>query len=79
MEQATEYFNDPNQRSSTESIARFVLGNPGISYSLASADAYTGLGGAHTHTVSGSIENAGSATPMSVKQPSLAVMFIIKT
>lgn len=52
---------------------------PGVSHSEFEEGATTALGGAHVHTITGTIEDAGSGTAMDVVQPSLSVMMIIKT
>ena len=70
---------EERRRGDLNQYAPVLLGMPGASYGITTAGATTGVGGAHTHTVGGSVEDAGSATPMSVRQPSLSVMFIIKT
>ena len=63
--------------SNTQKDRRF--GVPGVSYAEFDDDATTGLAGTHTHTASGTVAEAGSGEEFSVRQPSLAVMFLIKT
>ena len=54
-------------------------GVPGVSYGQLSADADTGFSGTHDHTASGTVSDAGGGGAMSVQQPSLSVMTLIKT
>ena len=57
-----------------------LFGLPGVSYGEFSDDAATGTGGGHVHaTFEGDIDDAGSGTALTVQQPSLAVMMLIKT
>lgn len=55
------------------------FGEPGVSVGQLTAGAGTLSAGAHTHTISGDIEDAGEGTAISVQQPSLSIMMLIKT
>lgn len=55
------------------------FGTPGVSHTEFEEGATTALSGEHTHTITGTVEDAGSGTAMDVVQPSLSVMMIIKT
>lgn len=55
------------------------FGVPGISVGQVTAGAGTLAAGSHTHTIDGDIEDTGEGTAISVQQPSLAVMMLIKT
>ena len=54
-------------------------GRAGISYGLVDARSETGKAGGHTHTVSGTMDETGGGGPLGVQQPSIALMWIIKT
>ena len=76
---ARNFLEDQRNGNGLGTVAPFALGTPGISYSEPSEDATTGLAGAHTHAITGDIDDAGSGTALNVQQPSLAVMVLIKT
>ena len=79
VEHSNEYLENVRRGGSLGTVAPYALGTPGISYSRPSESAKTGLAGGHTHTVTGTIDDAGGGEGMSVLQPSLAVMVLIKT
>lgn len=51
----------------------------GVSYGERTDGATTALAGSHTHAITGSIEETGEGTAMLVKQPSVAMLMLIKT